>query len=127
MTMFWWARALKGSHLEQARAMVAFCARNLSTQRDMHVAYGHMRAIYRIEDAVETAPGTMRADLARRLSLDTDQTIGKLMSIYKTFWDTTEAGHVLQVMHPDRAEEIMEPLLREFDEWEKRHEHIMGI
>jgi len=105
MTMFWWARALKASHMEQARALLVVYARYEGDARDIELACGHLRAIVAVEDSVDKERGTLRFENARALGLEMLLLIGAIQTHYVV--------------------KSREPILEVLDDFEDKHRHII--
>lgn len=112
MTNFWWAKALKKSHLEQARTHFHFCARYDVNRHDLEMGFGHMRAIVAVESAVEVPPGSIRALWYSNLERTTLEAVATMMEQYnKGTVDISDGGRAF---------------LQTFDDWEDYNRQILN-
>lgn len=121
MTTFWWARALKASHLEIARGNLSSYARGLAGHSNLELSFGYLRAISAVEDAVEKDKDTLRYTAARDLGIAIPLMIADLLNA------NADVVEYIGSKTWSRDEELMlrAKVLEILDNFEKKHRHII--
>ena len=120
MTTFWWAKALKASHMEQARGHLNAFVRTLmpATEGRVHLelAFGHIRAVSQVEDCVDAEKGYLRWIGARDLSIKHSLAIGEILAKFHK-WEIE--------MNEENEKELRTEVLLAFDNFEEKHRTII--
>lgn len=122
MTMFWWARALKASHMEQARGYLNAYTRGLAGRETLEIAFGHIRAVVGVEQAVEKEKRTLRDENAIQLTVEVPQFISRLLDVHNEY---TSYSLAVNNWDHNKQRQIKMKVLEVFDLLETKHRHII--